>query len=534
MNNEGFIRIEDMALPEIIDKRSSTLDIMKETKRIITDNSKFNSFMRIIQDSNPNKRRKANDTMYKLPDMFSMSRFSRIHLTQSLTKNYSVRTEPELLITEINSSAQRPKLKNFIFEVDKTAEDNFGSLFYEFLGLEESDFLPSEKIKYEEFCTNEIEKLMSDISSNSCLKKTFYSKKNEIDLKLTSYCFVLENEKVKKKVYLPLDFNIIFSFCTTEQVIFVISQCIENNEDEKNLTMNKDKVLSVLKTMPYFSSETTDFSQKFKMNKNIKFDWFSDNSAYTATLICPKISFYIANKNISINKYLTIDLFIQIYSDYKNWDTTVLQYLRFDKNFRAAFSRVVCNKVEMQKRGQKIKIKIDKRFIINELHSLEISSILLVYQQTTEINNFISFESFCIESNKFDKVHYNMTWRNTLTLLRLRNKINLENFINRKTNLDKEGKIHFDKTSIDFIDNELIKYFSKSISDYKPKLLFNLLYPRVISQTIINGRMNRKKLDIPSQYINDIEKFEDLKKIIGYFSKHLRNFINMIFIEDSN
>src|SRR5689334_16553316 len=83
--------IDKIALPEIINKRSSTLDIVKSTKKIVIDNHKFHSLMRSIQMNNP---RNIKREILKLPSA-EINRFGKIHSTNcsKLGSLVSLKTE---------------------------------------------------------------------------------------------------------------------------------------------------------------------------------------------------------------------------------------------------------------------------------------------------------------------------------------------------------------------------------------------------------------------------------------------------------
>jgi hypothetical protein len=532
---DEFNGIEDIALPDIIKKQTTTLEIVKNTKKIVIDNNKFHSLMRSIQLNNPRNLKKE---ILKLPtaDMLKYSKINSTSCSKFMSLG-SLKTEVDFSISESYlTSVKSHKIRKVIIHKDnQSLNDCFASMFYDFLSeVQDREFtFTFKRSKFDDHCLKNIELLKEQLADSMLFKKLYnVGKRDEICLKLKSFKFILASGKTKRKVYLPFDFITIFSFCTIEQIIFILSQCLENDDDM--IRLNRDKTATMVNILPYFNTDMkVDFPTKFKLNKNISFEWVTESKIYQATLYCPKVCFNFINKNISISKYFTHELFLRVYpNEFIGWDKTVLNYLTMDKEFRNAFNRTITSNTSFPTKSS---INIDRRYKPMEVPSLEISVIPLVYQYNEELNYFITIQGYRIEQKGLMRTNYNITWKNSITLLKLKKLINLENFINRKTKLDDDGKILFDKNFIDYIDKELIGFFSNEKNDLdRPKLLFHLFEPCINCQTVINGRFNKQKLVFPNEYNEEISKYKDINSIVGFFCKSLRNIVTLMIMEDSN
>jgi hypothetical protein len=527
---DKYTFIDDIALPHILKKQASPLEIIKTTKKIVANDHNFYSLMRSIQFNNLRNLKKV---ILQLPN--EMLKYSKLHTPCSkLNSVRSLNTLEGSFAEPYLTSVKSLKIKRVINKENYSLNDYFASMFFDFLSeVQDREFnFTYKKSKFEDHCLKNIEILKENLTCFSSFKKVYnVGKKEEVCLNIKSFKFSLTKGKVKHKIYLPFDMITVFALCTVEQIIFILSQCLENDEENGSIKLNEGKLATMINILPYFNTESkVDFSNKFKMNKNISFEWVTENSIYKANLVCPKICFNFITKNISISKYFTSELFLRVYpNEFTGWDKNVLNYLTMDKEFRNTFNKVITSTITT-----KTKINIDKRFKSIEIPSLEISIIPLVYQYNDELNYFVTIQGYRIELKGLLRTSYNISWKNSITLLKLKKLINLENFINRKTRLDEEGKILFDKNFIDYIDNELIGFFSNEKYDLdKPKQLYNLFEPCINCQTVINGRFNKQKLFFPSEYNEEIAKYKDIDSILDFFCKSLKNVVTMLILEDS-
>jgi hypothetical protein len=515
------------SLPIIINKHTSTLDIVRDTKQFIVDAKKYHTIIKPEISHLPNLQQRIS---YYLPNLESFNTH-RIKYSLNSTKNY-MNTEPDYVLTESTTvSNYSTKLRSLFSKSQDSLHNYFSNVFYEFLGVDdEFEDKYFTKNKFEDHCLKNIVILKSRISDSALFIKNYKRGNNEIELKLKSFKLVFESQDVKNKVYLPFDFITIFGFCTTEQIIFILSQCIDLNETKVELKLDEAKIANMVMMLPYFNTDSrTDFSNKFKMNRNLQFDWISANKPYKATLYCPKVSFNFVYKRLKLNKYLSRELFLEIYpNEFMNWDKRVLNYLTLDKEFRNVFIKILTNR---QGYTGNITINIDKRFKPIELPSLESTTIQLVYQ-TDKGTYLVSVRGFRIELDNHAN-SYNMTWKNTLTLLKLKDFINIQNFVSRKTNITKEGKINFNKNFMDNIDNELIEFFNIFKTIEKPNNQFNLIQPSISCQILVHGRYNKHKLELPFDFSDELGAYTDINTIIHYFCKQLSIIISLIHMENS-
>jgi hypothetical protein len=524
--SEIFMRIEDMGLPIIYDKNQSTLDIVRDTKKMVVDTDKFHS---IIKHQQRNARNIKHHITYKLPNLESF-KHNRIKHSLNLSKDY-LNTEPDIYLSTEPSVYTKSTLMSMFSKSQDSLYDHFSCIFAEYLGVGDmfEDGFINKKNRFEEHCIKTIGLLKNNIN-DSCVFVKHYNAGHEVQLKLKSFKFVLEGEGLRKKIYLPFDFITIFGLCTNEQIIFILSQCIDFNEIKASVKLDAAKVINMLLVLPYFNYDMAKAESRFKMNRNLQFEWITDNKQYKTTLICPKISFSIVHKTVKLTKYLSRDLFLEVYpNDYMQWDRFVLSYLTLDKEFRNIFIKVITNKMEVN--GPKV-ISIDRRFRPLESPSLEMMSLPLVYQTNKDITYFITARGYRIEFNK-QASGYNLTWRNTLTLLKLRDYINIDSFVSRRTYLDDEGKIHFDKNFIDNISNELIEFFNVYKCADKPKTNFNLIQPYITCQTFTHNRWSKQRLTLPFDFNDELVTHTDVNNIIEYFCKQLKVVISLIHTEES-
>src|SRR5690606_23146026 len=106
-------------------------------------------------------------------------------------------------------------------------------------------------------------------------------------------------------------------------IIFLLSQCLDFDEEKVELKLNEEKLYTILQNLHTFDyKKHADVGNKFKFNQNLKFQWLTDKRLFNMTLICPYITFSFVYKNITIKKHIEIDLYLLIFShDQSKWDS---------------------------------------------------------------------------------------------------------------------------------------------------------------------------------------------------------------------
>jgi hypothetical protein len=169
------LKTEPIYLPDI--NHYSTLDIVRDTKKMVMDHNKFNSIMRNINLNKPRNIKK---------EILYLHSAEKMKLKNHFTLNFSKSTA----VDEFSDSyLSRQKSNNYIFNKENLF---FSNLFYDFLGLtEENEFNYNFKNKFDEFCIKNIDLLKMKLCEYTVFKKHFNSgKKNEINLKLKSFKFI--------------------------------------------------------------------------------------------------------------------------------------------------------------------------------------------------------------------------------------------------------------------------------------------------------------------------------------------------------
>jgi hypothetical protein len=438
--------------------------------------------------------------------------------------------------------------RNVVLKGMKTVcnNDTFKSTFFEFLS--ENNFLDSRLITlsprsltFEDYCLNRLEVLKEYISPMKVYEKYYnFNEQNEVLLKLKPFIIEVENQKrgIKIKSHLPLDFMVILAFCKYDEILFVLSQCLDFDESKVHISLNEKKLNTVLNSIHYFDAKKKiDFSKKFKFDYDLKFKWITDTGVFNITILCPSIVFTLVNKKISLKKHITPELFVKVLTDVKNWHNIIIDQLRQDKYFKIHFNNTIGKQNTYKVHLRKLVINIDKNYKKledNDIYAFDSPYMPFIYRDPKGMNHLLILQGYAIETNKVNKTIHNLNWKNSLAFLNLKDYINLEACVNKRTKLDEFGNIVFDSSWLTNLDNESIKLFSKSNFELKsPRNSFSLQEPRLTFLSFSNGKYNKQILIMTKEDLSTIVKFKDIIGLVDYFTSHISGILSRSMYEES-
>src|SRR5690606_34056413 len=112
------------------------------------------------------------------------------------------------------------------------------------------------------------------------------------------------------------------------------------------------------------------------------------------------------------------------------------------------------------------------------------------------------------------------SWKDSFLLLKLKDYINLEASINRRSKII-EGNIYFDSSWLEGLDISILKFYNKEEYILSRKN-FILNTPGLIVQTFTNGKCQKNKFSLQN-YLNDIAVLNNTDSLLNYFSTHVKD-----------
>jgi hypothetical protein len=524
-------------IPELFSTKSTLVDIINRTKKFVRSRENYSSFLKSSYDLS-----KQSNTMHQVLPTYTLPATKTINTCYDVVKTEETNDSDYLFRTRVNL-AHTTRYKHKLVKLQKTFyPDIFLDNFLDYIGREDNTtynyITPS--MSFEEYCFMNIGGLKQSLRKQMLLETTF-NEGNYEEVKLSLKSFALEivntTNKKAKKFYLPFDFVVIFAFCKFEEIVFILSQSIEMEEESLELKFNEKRLLSVISYLHIFNtSQPHDLKNKFKINKNLKFQWVTDTTIYNCNLRCPVICFNFLNRKIIINKHLEVDLFVHIFSDNcEKWDTYVINHLTSDKEFRLHFNKVICKNNPYNAQKNKLNLTIDKRFRSPNtgIYDPDEPHIPIIYTNKEGTNCVILLHGYSIVlRNKITNTAHNLSWKYTLVLLNIKEHLNLDDCINRKCKVDNSNdNILFDSSWIDELNEEVLMFYTKhnvmrTAKDYK------LIEPRISIQNFINNRGAKQKLNIPMQYLNEIASLGDVHSMINYLASNIDKVLAFPIVDD--
>jgi hypothetical protein len=544
------------------------VDILRDMKLLTKDKNEFNTFLRTnrktlsvnttIDALLPNSfkaytskgfsTRKEMKTI-EFDNIFYTSSFKNIYTSNSI-KPLSTYTNSLKTLSASTTCSFKTLSSSANFSRKATMSDlnnegeTFVSSFAEYLGIkknifEKFSYIHNYNIDVEKSCLNHLERLRNGLGEDNYYMREFNEDNINrlVKLKLKSFKAVLEVGSVNRsKIYLPFDFMIIFCFCNYEELVLILSQCLEINEETFQITLNQQNLYLAINRLYMFERKSLNFPNSFKINRDFNFKWIGQTASYNIKIHCPEMSLYFRNKNLAIKQYLNLNNLMYFYTErFINWEYNLLNILSQEKEFRGHFNKIISKEKPYYSSKSKVKINIGSRLDLNPLtYDIDNISFPFAYTDDNKITYYVLFHAYSIDLKKFVKNTAYLNWKNSLVLFRLRDKLNLEGLVNRRCRLDDDQNIIFDTGFINNITEELYDFYSKS--DEKPcpnKQIFKLNEPRLEFQALISGRFRKRRIFISNGYLEELATVRVVNSINEFVEKNVRNLQKDLLEEES-
>jgi hypothetical protein len=534
-------------LPEINETKSSLLDICKGTKKFIKNKNNYHSFLRTSYLDNREKVKSMSNIFTSSSKTNSVFASARSTIDMNNQPNSPDVSEFFCTTTENNNPFISPfkrnnRMKKIMVKQKIIETDFFTPNFYDYLKADDSkDFKPiyEKNVNNEETCL----KLLTEIKDKNCkflpkLKGVYNPdhESNRVHINIKSFKIEIRDQNGLDdseylKLYLPLDICVIFAFLAIDEILFFISQVIFLDEEKKIIKLNQDRLKNFITRAKYFGGINREVTtrDKFKFDRNIKFKLFSENSIYNMVLHCPEISFHFIRKKFTIKKHITLDfLLVNLLDNFNNWEALVLDTFKQDKEFRHHFNKLTSKTNPYKYSVNKVYLNIDKRFKPNlETYCLEATSLPFIYKSNGKIR-YINLQGYSLEPRYAAKQLKIMNWRISLIFLQLRNILNIETWINKRTRIDKNGEIAYDKNWINDLDSKVIQFYcrpSDDSSNSEKKQMFKVNPPKITVQVFNEGKYNKQNIFLNNDQLNVLSQTRDMISILEYFYKNIGSII---------
>jgi hypothetical protein len=528
-----------IVLPEINNTKSDITDIMKNTKNFIKSKNSYHSFLRSSYLENREKVK----SMINLSSTPLFTSPGKQESTSNFCETEGVFTTNPSAYSSVKNI--RKIRKSFIREQIVEA-DFFTPNFFEFLN--ENGSINSTTLcdveNADECCVT----LLEQMKEKGCkhppkLKKVFNRdvENDRIHINLKSYKLDIRHELFDEleglKLYLPLDIAVVFAFLTSDEIIFLLSQAIQLSEEKKIVRLNTDSLRAFLNKTKFFGGfgRKVSTQNKFKVDRNIKFKLISETNMYNITLHCPEISFHFLGKNFSIKKHIGLNFLLKNIKDsFTNWEAMVLESFREDKDFRSHFNKVISKCSPYEYTPEKVYLNIDKRFKKNnETYTLDATSFPFIIK-FKGVMRFINIFGYTLETKTPDKLIKYLNWRITFIFLQLRNILNVDYWINRRTRMAKNGEIIYDKNWINELDNKVIQFYCKTNEDINNiKRAFIVKEPKIVIQSFNDSKYNIATIDIRNEFLIALSSRRDIPSFVDYINKHILDLITPAKVVES-
>jgi hypothetical protein len=535
-------------IEDICSTSNTVMQIIKNTKDFVKSEYKYRRFLKSSYQSSSNLQSYASSTSTTLSRPQSViSRYTRpqsvISKCAQSVKDFSkidddiFQTKPtfQTKYSAINFNRKKTFIKT---SVEKT--DIFSSNFYEFLNIEEKivDIHIDERYTVEQYCVKYLDKVRERRLNFETKLKKVYNEDHEMDevhINLKSFKIALRNENSLNTddkpiiAHIPFELVFVFAFLTVEEIILILSQLLFFDENLGRICFVSDKVPSLLKTKFFDLKKGSTINNKYKFDKNLSFKIISEKNVYIATLYCPEITFHFVNRNFTITKHIYLEFLIYLFNNsFLNWDEAVLYYFKSNKEFRFHFSKITSKSNPYKLSPNKIYLNIDKRFkTLKEIYIASEISIPMVFKDREQLK-FVNIFGYSVELKSM-RVEKFFNWKVSLILLQLRNKINIDSWINRRTKVDVNGKIIFDKNWYEELDNNIIQFICKESEVFhERRMQFRINEPRIIIQTIGDGKISRDVYCLPKDELNLLSTTHKLDDFINHMQKNITHMNNYL------
>jgi hypothetical protein len=519
----------NVILPNICEVKSSMIDIVKCTKRFVKNKNNYTTFLKTSYLDNKEKLK-------------SQTNLSAMKMNTSGTQSYTNITRynnTEVFCTTATNFSPTKSMKNIkkLFLKENLMESDFFAMnFYELLNEEKKDIknlLNKDGMDIEDF----LKDMLHEIKANNCkyipkLKKIYNPDSENCRIHINFKSFKLElksessldpNESIK--LYVPMDICIIFAFLSSDEIIFMLSQVTSFDEEKKSLKLNIDVLKSFLNRTKYFGGNfgrQASTAGKYKFDRNIKFKLFSQTNVYNVTLHCPEITFHFVCLNFTIKKHVSLEYLITAIRDsFVNWEAMLLESFKQNKEFRFHFNKVISKSNPYKYTLNKLYIDIDKRFKSAETYSNDNTFYPIIIKEGNRMK-CLSIFGYGLEFKTLGERHIKyLNWRISFIFLQLRNILNLETWINRRTRIDRKGEIIYDKNWINDLDGKVIQFYCKSNDEIKEKQAFFIQEPKISVQTFIDGRYNKLYYVFKKEHLEGLSKTRDVPGLLDYIQNNI-------------
>lgn len=511
-NNSTINNNTDQDLPFI--NTTTSMDILKETKRIVNKVSLYKTFTLESRERAKNKI--------------------------ALNRPYSRQTlnpANESTITEPNSN-NKNSTKIFYAEISKRTKTEYSTVdttssshkvtnnqeccaanLREYLNYDFEEMYIAKGINLLEQAYIKM-RHSADFARNTIIK-TFKNKEKRVDLKIKSVSLdLIMDNKVLSSIYLPFEFIIIFSICNLETILLILSQILKLEENGLKINNQISDVIKRLETVAHF-----EVKNRYTFNKDLKFNWITEKGIMTAVLRRPKINLKIKNKNLTLTKILDVKLFYYLYhKNFINCEDYIFTDLVSTKLFRQYFHSSLSKLNTILGLGV---VNLDGDRIAPENIYLDTNHYICVIFTTRGINFFLKFNSYILQSRRFAKHTLNINWKRSFSLIELSQILNLENYINRRAKYnDKTDEFVFDARWLDNVNRHDISFYKENLLLKNKKNFIVVLNPFIEYQSLANNRVSKSKIKISETLIKKMLNYNSIDDLSIFVSKNMNELID--------
>ena len=516
-------------------------EIVKTTKEILTNNTKFKQYLTNYSNSiqipcfkSPlhthypllNSNSQSLIPIHKTVYDYSNDVPKKIKRNNIFLRNNKIKSKPKMLLCVHSSVDHKRNANYFDYMINELVDD----WKYNEMPYEEKEIFYNEDSKenINNFLKNRIQYIKDNNkieNKDTLLEKHYSNKKSEMTLKLHPIKIIFHNisDTTKPNIVLevPFAFSFAFYYNNFKPLKYVLLSIIKFNSTFDSISLNEEELYEYIKNSNEFETKKKKISFKLKKieinSKKISTEEHTDYNVYTLTWYTPKytyeveisfpdVSLTIPKGNVYINLYLPSTLYLFLYEHhFKSWEFYVLHYLFSLKKVRNIIERYLSKNNLKMKTFSGLLLEEDKTIMNRKVkyYNKESNSSLYFFYTNTKSSNYIYKVNSYTISITYEKLNpssvfwFDFDFKQMKTLYNISRYQTLDNFIQKIMIAD------FSSGSL-LLNYSIIDNFDFSIFKNEKPLTANHSYSRANSMT---NTSSSNEYQIHIEYPN-IEKIE--------------------------
>lgn len=512
-------------------------EIVKTTKEILTNSSKFNQYLTNYTNCIQIPCFKSPlHTHYPFLNSNSQSLIP-IHKTVYDYSN-DVPKKSKNIFLRNNKIISKPKIS---LGVHRSVDMKKNTNYFDYLINELIDDWKYNEVKYQENeifyneeskdkINNFIKEKIQYIKNNNkienkdtLLEKHYSKKKNELTLNIHPIKIIFHNisDSTKPNIILevPFAFSFAFYYNNFKPLKYVLLSIIKFNSSFDEITLNEDELYEFIKNSNEFESKKKKISFKIKKieinSKKKSIEEHSDYNVYTLTWYTPKytyeveislpnVSLSIPKGNVYCNLYLPCQMYLYLYqNNFKSWEFYVLHYLFSLKKVRNIIERYLSKNIKA-KTFNGLMLEEDKTVNNKKIkyYNKESNSSLFFFYTNTKSGNYIYKVNSYKISITYDKLNPSSVFWFDFDFKQMKTLYNISRYQSLETFIQKIMITDFSSGSL-LLNYSIIDNFDFSIFKHEKPLTVNHSYSRTNSMN--NSLSNEYQIHIEHPNIEKIE-----------------------------